>query len=64
MITFESVSKTYPGGVEAVRNLSMEVAEGETLVLLGTSGSGKTTTMKMVNRLIDPTAGQPILRHP
>ncbi len=58
MITFESVSKTYPGGVEAVRGLSMEVAEGETLVLLGTSGSGKTTTMKMVNRLIDPTAGR------
>lgn len=58
MITFESVSKTYPGGVEAVRDLSMEVAEGETLVLLGTSGSGKTTTMKMVNRLIDPTAGR------
>jgi len=58
MITFESVSKAYPGGVEAVRDLSMEVAEGETLVLLGTSGSGKTTTMKMVNRLIDPTAGR------
>ena len=58
MITFESVSKAYPGGVEAVRDLSMEVVEGETLVLLGTSGSGKTTTMKMVNRLIDPTAGR------
>ncbi len=58
MITFESVCKTYPGDVEAVRDLSMEVAEGETLVLLGTSGSGKTTTMKMVNRLIDPTSGR------
>jgi len=57
MIAFERVSKTYPGGVEAVRDLSLEVAEGETLVLLGTSGSGKTTTMKMVNRLIEPTAG-------
>ena len=58
MITFERVSKTYPGGVEAVRDLSLEVADGETLVLLGTSGSGKTTTMKMVNRLIEPTAGR------
>ena len=58
MIIFESVSKTYPGGVEAVRDLSLEVAEGETLSLLGTSGSGKTTTMKMVNRLIEPTAGR------
>jgi osmoprotectant transport system ATP-binding protein len=58
MIVFEAVSKTYPGGVDAVRELSMEVAEGETLVLLGTSGSGKTTTMKMVNRLIEPTDGR------
>lgn len=58
MIAFGHVSKTYPGGVDAVRDLSMEIAEGETLVLLGTSGSGKTTTMKMVNRLIEPTAGR------
>jgi len=57
MIIFDHVSKTYPGGVEAVRDLSLEVVEGETLVLLGTSGSGKTTTMKMVNRLIEPTSG-------
>jgi len=58
LIAFEHVCKTYPGGVEAVRDLCMEVREGETLVLLGTSGSGKTTTMKMVNRLIDPTSGR------
>ena len=58
MIAFEHVSKTYPGGVEAVRELSMEVPEGETLVLLGTSGCGKTTTLKMVNRLIEPTDGR------
>ena len=58
MITFENVSKTYPGGVEAVRGLTLEVADGETVVLLGTSGSGKTTTMKMVNRLIEPTRGR------
>ncbi|MFW6162180.1 MAG: ATP-binding cassette domain-containing protein, partial [Planctomycetota bacterium] len=58
MITFEHVSKTYAGGVEAVRHLSLEVQDGETLVLLGTSGCGKTTTMKMVNRLIEPTEGR------
>jgi osmoprotectant transport system ATP-binding protein len=58
LIAFEQVSKTYPGGVDAVRELSFEVAEGETVVLLGTSGSGKTTTMKMVNRLIEPTGGR------
>ncbi len=58
MIAFEHINKTYPGGTVAVRDLTLTVAEGETLVLLGTSGSGKTTTMKMVNRLIEPTGGQ------
>ena len=57
MIVFENVCKCYPNGVDAIWNLSMEIAEGETLVLLGTSGSGKTTTMKIVNRLIEPTTG-------
>ncbi|HEO69633.1 MAG TPA: ATP-binding cassette domain-containing protein [Candidatus Hydrogenedentes bacterium] len=58
MVVFDDVSKSYANGVEAVRNLSFEVAEGETVVLLGSSGCGKTTTMKMVNRLIDPTDGR------
>ncbi len=58
MITFEHVSKTFPGGVDAVKDLSLEVQKDETLVLLGTSGSGKTTSMKMVNRLIEPTDGR------
>lgn len=44
--------------MDAVRDLSMHVADGETLVLLGTSGCGKTTTLKMVNRLIEPTRGR------
>ena len=58
MIRFENVSKTFASGLTAVRELSMVVPEGETVALLGTSGSGKTTTMKMVNRLIEPTAGR------
>lgn len=58
MIVFDHVSKTYPGGAHAVEDLCMEVGEGETLVLLGTSGSGKTTTLKMVNRLIEPSSGR------
>ncbi len=62
MIRFQNVTKVYPGGAEAVRNLCMEVQEGETLVLLGTSGSGKTTTMKMVNRLIPITDGRIFIR--
>lgn len=58
MIRFNHVTKTWPDSTTAVNDLTLEVARGETLVLLGTSGSGKTTTMKMVNRLIDPTSGE------
>lgn len=58
MITFENVYKIYDDNIDAVKDLSLEVREGETLVLLGTSGSGKTTTLKMVNRLIEPSKGK------
>lgn len=58
MIELEDVSKTYPGGVQAVRSLSIRVDAGETLVLVGTSGSGKTTALKMINRLIEPSFGR------
>lgn len=61
MIAFEHVSKTYPGGVKAVQDFSLEIEEGETLVLLGTSGSGKTTILKMVNRLVEPTTGRVLI---
>jgi osmoprotectant transport system ATP-binding protein len=59
MIEFRDVSKTYPGSERPVVNdLSFEVPEGEICVLVGPSGCGKTTTMRMVNRLIEPTAGE------
>jgi len=59
MIEFRDVSKTYPGSDRPVVNdLSFEVPEGEICVLVGPSGCGKTTTMRMVNRLIEPTAGE------
>lgn len=57
-IVFDNVSKVFPNGTKAVDRLNLAVDEGETLVLLGTSGSGKTTSMKMVNRLLDPTSGR------
>ncbi len=58
MIQLEYVSKTFDGGKShAVREVSLEVRDGETLVLLGSSGCGKTTTLKMINRLIEPSSG-------
>jgi osmoprotectant transport system ATP-binding protein len=61
MIRFENVTKRYPDGTTAVHELSLEVARGELVTLVGPSGCGKTTTMKMVNRLIEPTSGRILL---
>ncbi|MEV8456533.1 betaine/proline/choline family ABC transporter ATP-binding protein [Streptomyces sp. NPDC052095] len=58
MIRFEHVTKRYADGTTAVDDLSFEVAEGELVTLVGPSGCGKTTTMKMVNRLTEPTEGR------
>ena len=59
MIEFRGVSKTYPGSeMPVVNDLSFEVPEGEVCVLVGPSGCGKTTSMRMVNRLIEPSEGQ------
>ena len=59
MIEFKGVSKTYPGSnTSVVNDLSFEVFEGEICVLVGPSGCGKTTTMRMINRLIEPTDGE------
>lgn len=64
MIKLEGVTKSFarvngsPATARpAVDNVSFEVGEGETLVLLGTSGSGKTTTLRMINRLVEPSGG-------
>jgi osmoprotectant transport system ATP-binding protein len=59
MIRLENVSKTFPGSARpAVDRLDLDVADGTTCVLIGPSGCGKTTTMRIVNRLIEPTAGR------
>ncbi len=58
MISLRNVSKRFSNAdAAAVLDLSLDVANGETVVLVGPSGCGKTTTMKMINRLIEPTSG-------
>jgi osmoprotectant transport system ATP-binding protein len=58
MISLEQLTKRYPGQSEpAVRALDLAVPAGEIVVLVGPSGCGKTTTMKMINRIIEPTSG-------
>jgi len=57
MITLEDVSKSYDGETFAVDGISLQIEQGELVVLLGESGCGKTTTLKMINRLIEPTSG-------
>ncbi len=61
MIRLDRVSKRYPDGTTAVAELSLDVLPGELTVLVGPSGCGKTTSMKMVNRLIEPSGGSIIL---
>jgi osmoprotectant transport system ATP-binding protein len=61
-IELVDVTKTYPGQQQpAVDNVSMRIPAGEIVVLVGPSGCGKTTTMKMINRLIEPTSGKILL---
>jgi osmoprotectant transport system ATP-binding protein len=57
LISFEAVTKRYPDGTVAVDGLDLEVPAGKTMVLVGPSGCGKTTTLRMINRLVEPTEG-------
>lgn len=60
-ITLESLRKQFPDGTVAVESLDLHVAAGELAVLIGPSGCGKSTVLRMVNRLIEPTAGRVLL---
>ncbi len=61
MIVLERVSKRYPDGTVAVAELDLTVGRGELIALVGPSGCGKTTTLKMVNRLVEPTSGRIVI---
>jgi len=59
VIRLEGVTKTWPGnGADALRDVTLEVAHGETVCLIGSSGSGKTTALRLVNRLVEPSSGR------
>src|SRR5690625_571104 len=58
MIRFEDITKVYADGFQALKGVNLHVREGELLTLIGPSGCGKTTTMRMVNRLTEPTGGK------
>lgn len=58
MLRVEHLTKVYPNGTVALRDVSFEVPDGEFLVVIGLSGSGKSTLLRCINRLIEPTSGK------
>jgi osmoprotectant transport system ATP-binding protein len=61
VISFESVSKVYPDGTAAVHDLTLEIPTGKITVFVGPSGCGKTTSLRMINRMIEPTGGAVVI---
>jgi osmoprotectant transport system ATP-binding protein len=58
MLSIKNLSKVYSGGKKAVDNISLDIEAGEFIAFIGTSGSGKTTALRMINRMIESTEGQ------
>jgi phosphonate transport system ATP-binding protein len=58
MLRIQNLSKTYPNGTQALKNVTFDVKDGEFMVVIGLSGSGKSTLLRCINRLIDPTEGK------
>lgn len=58
MLQVQNLTKVYPNGTQALKNVSFEVADGEFLAVIGLSGSGKSTLLRCINRLIEPTSGK------
>ncbi|TDE22012.1 ATP-binding cassette domain-containing protein [Actinomadura sp. 6K520] len=61
MITFEGVTKRYPGGTVALDDVSLDCPTGRITVFVGTSGGGKTTALRTVNRMVEPTSGRVLI---
>ena len=62
VLSIRDLHKIYPGGVHAVKGVSFDVHEGESVAIIGSSGSGKSTVLRCINRLIEPTEGAIELR--
>ena len=58
MIEFKNISVTYPGGVEALKNITLDITEGDFVIIVGMSGAGKSTLLRTVNNLVEPTEGE------
>ncbi|MEW6725079.1 MAG: phosphonate ABC transporter ATP-binding protein [Bacillota bacterium] len=61
MIEFKNVTKEFPGGVQALKGVSLTIKDGEFVVIVGLSGAGKSTLLRCLNRLVEPTSGQIII---
>ncbi|WP_242885872.1 ABC transporter ATP-binding protein [Actinomadura litoris] len=61
MITFEGVTKRYPDGTVALDDVSLECPTGQITVFVGTSGGGKTTALRTINRMVEPTGGRVLI---
>ena len=59
MIEFKNVYKTYPNGFTALKNINLQIQQGEFVAIIGLSGAGKSTILRCINRMYPPSRGQP-----